>query len=169
MEVRSPLRGRIPVEVRVSNDQNDVAVDVDALGGLMSAVLEDMGVDGPGEASLLFVGRDEIAQLNKLHLHNPGPTDVLSFPIDAADVLAGVTERLVGDVVVCPAVAAAGASGHAGDTASELALLVVHGTLHLLGHDHAEPEERSRMWSAEQRLLREHWGSIPGDPWAAST
>ena len=114
-----------------------------------------------GELTLTFVDRDEIAALNREHLGKDGPTDVLSFPLDAAAEApggAGVPDRrfaserrdpstadpslgvpvLLGDVVVCPAVAAEQAPSHAGTLDDELALLVVHGVLHVLGHDHAD-------------------------------
>ena len=106
-----------------------------------------------------------------------GPTDVLSFPIDAAEaeiVLHGQpTNRgpdrsppdlgdmplLLGDVVVCPAVALRQAPDHAGTLDDELALLVVHGVLHVLGHDHGEPDERDAMRARELELLEaHHWG-----------
>ncbi len=72
---------------------------------------------------------------------------------------------MVGDVVVCPAVARDQAAEHAGDTDAELALLVVHGALHLCGHDHADDEDRDRMWERERELLDELWGPLSRDPW----
>jgi probable rRNA maturation factor len=92
-----------------------------------------------------------------------GPTDVLSFPLDDdtdADGLAGAdVPVLLGDVVICPAVAAEQAPDHAGTLDDELALLVVHGILHVLGHDHAEPAETAEMRAAElAHLERFHWG-----------
>src|SRR5690606_22035911 len=91
-------------------------------------------------------------------------TDVLSFPIDAHDALdrepsevptdAGeVPVVLLGDIVVCPAVAHRNAPGHAGSYPDEMALLIVHGVLHVLGHDHAEPEETKVMQARERELL----------------
>jgi probable rRNA maturation factor len=88
-----------------------------------------------------------------------GPTDVLSFPLDAADAAVpdGVPV-LLGDVVVCPIVAAEQAPQHAGTLDDELALLVVHGVLHVLGHDHATPAETEVMQARERELLeRHHW------------
>lgn len=141
-------------------------IDVDRYGALMAAVLAAEGVEGPGEANLYFVDANAIAQLNALHLHGGGPTDVLSFPIDAHEPMIGVEERMVGDVVVCPSVAAAGAADHAGTFADELALLVVHGTLHLVGHDHDVDERREVMWARERELVAAHWGQFTRDPWA---
>jgi probable rRNA maturation factor len=85
-----------------------------------------------------------------------GPTDVLSFPMDD-EPMTGVP-TLLGDVVISPAVAAEQFADHAGTFDDELALLVVHGILHVLGHDHAEPEETAAMRSRELDLLeRFHW------------
>lgn len=142
-----------------------VVVEVERYAALMAAVLLAEGVAGPGEANLIFVDRAAIAQLNSLHLGGGGPTDVLSFPIDAGEPMVGVEERMVGDVVICPSVAAEGAAEHAGNVADELALLVVHGTLHLIGHDHDVQERRDAMWARERELLAEHWGAFERDPW----
>ncbi|MCB1269741.1 MAG: rRNA maturation RNase YbeY, partial [Microthrixaceae bacterium] len=130
-------------------------------GRLAAAVLVAEG--RAGELTLTFVDPDEIAALNEEHMSKPGPTDVLSFPLDAdldpADVPDEFGPLLLGDVVVCPAVAAQAAPTHAGNLDDELALLVVHGVLHVLGHDHAEPEETTRMRAAELAHLAEHhWG-----------
>jgi probable rRNA maturation factor len=72
---------------------------------------------------------------------------------------------MVGDVVICPVVAWGGAADHAGSDDDEIALLVVHGALHLLGHDHALDEERSHMQARERALLAAHHGDLAGDPW----
>jgi len=90
-----------------------------------------------------------------------GPTDVLSFPMDD-DPTVGVP-TLLGDVVVSPAIASAQYADHAGTIEDELALLVVHGILHVLGHDHAEPGETAIMRACEVDLLqRFHWhGEAP--------
>lgn len=166
--IRSDLHAVDPlphVLVRAVDEQADVTIDVGRYAALMSYVLRDEGVAGPGEATLLFVDVDTISQLNALHMGVSGPTDVLSFPIDAGDTITGVDERLVGDVVVCPSVAAEGAPTHTGNLEDEVALLVVHGTLHLLGHDHAGDDERARMWHRERELMVEHWGELERDPW----
>ena len=138
-----------------------VPVDVDRWAALAHAVLADCGASG--ELTLTFVDRDEITALNAEHLGEDGPTDVLSFPLDAVD-----DERppsvpvLLGDVVVCPAVAVDQAAAHAGSVDDELALLVVHGVLHVVGHDHAEPDETAVMRERELVLLQmHHWH---GDP-----
>lgn len=136
-------------------------IDVDRWCRLAADVLRDEGRHG--ELTLTFVDRDEMAALNAEHMGKDGPTDVLSFPLDDDDVgvdVAGVdVPVLLGDVVVCPDVAREQAPEHAGDLDDELALLVVHGVLHVLGHDHAEPDETAVMRSRELELLiAYHWG-----------
>jgi probable rRNA maturation factor len=144
------------VTVVVSDEQSDVAVDADRWADLARAVLRSEGC--AGELTLTFVDRDEIAALNGEHMGKDGPTDVLSFPLDsvddAADAMPGPV--LLGDVVVCPAVASDAAPTHAGTLDDELALLVVHGILHVLGHDHAEPDETRVMHDRERALLEQH-------------
>ncbi len=127
------------------DEQDDEPVDLDRWSALAHDVLAAEGV--LGEVNLLFVGEEAMAALNEEHLGHEGPTDVLSFPIDGADADA---DGFVGDVVVCPAVARRNAPGHAGTYDDELALLVVHGLLHLLGHDHAEADEAAVMRERER-------------------
>ena len=152
------------VTVVVSDEQSDVTVDADRWGRLATAVLRDEG--RAGELTLTFVDRDEMSILNEQHMGKPGPTDVLSFPLDSvADGFADLPGPvLLGDVVVCPSVAAEAAATHAGTLDDELALLVVHGILHVLGHDHAEPDETRAMRERELELLgAHHWhGPAPG-------
>ena len=146
------------VTVVVSDEQNDVSVDASRWAALAEAVLASEG--RRGELTLTFVDRDEIAALNAEHMGVGGVTDVLSFPLDAASDadLALHGPVLLGDVVVCPAVAAESAPDHAGTLDDELALLVVHGVLHVLGHDHAETAETAAMRARElDHLMRHHW------------
>ena len=93
---------------------------------------------GEVELSLSFVDEPEMAGLHERYMGDAGPTDVLSFPLGE--------DGLLGDVVVCPAVAA----GNNPDRDAELRLLVVHGVLHLLGHDHEEDDERAVMWTKQE-------------------
>jgi len=133
-------------------------------------VLEDRGVKGDAEVSLLFVDETAVAALNERFLGHAGPTDVLSFPIEDEP---GPTGRspdfggsgpgtsaeqgaltLLGDVVICPEVAAHNALEHEVSLEDEVALLVVHGLLHLLGMDHEDEAEAERMEALEQQLLK---------------
>ncbi len=141
---------------------------------LVEGVLADMGVGGAGEMSVRFVDEDVMAELNERFMEVAGPTDVLSFPIDpfddddeAAPGLVGEppAPRLVGDVVLCPAVAARNAPGHAGSYDDEVALLLVHGVLHVCGMDHEEPIERAEMQQRERALLDLLHGPLAADPW----
>jgi probable rRNA maturation factor len=136
-----------------ADEQVEVEVDLDRWVALATAVLRAEEVTG--ELTLSFVDRTEIAALNTEHLGHDGDTDVLSFPLDDEPPVDG-TPRLLGDVVVCPAVAAGQAAGHAGTVDDEIALLVVHGVLHVLGHDHAEADERALMRRREVELLEAH-------------
>lgn len=146
-------------------------VDVERWRRLVAGVLA--AEHRRGELTLTFVDADEIAELNREHIGKDGPTDVLSFPLDAdqpesfAEAAPSATGAvpptvLLGDVVICPEVAAAQAADHAGTLDDELALLVVHGVLHVLGHDHAEPDETTAMRRRELDHLRAlHWGGEP--------
>lgn len=139
-----------------------------ALRLLAGRVLADEGVRGPAELGLGFVSEAEMAELNREWMGHDGPTDVLAWPLDAgADPLgdsvagegSGASEgmpTLLGDVVVCPAVAARQAATAGCDLADELALLVVHGVLHVLGHDHDGPEEEAAMQAREAAHLTRH-------------
>ena len=139
----------------VTDEQTDHEVDVTRWEALARQSLEASGVMGPAELSLLFVDEATMADLNVEHMGHEGPTDVLSFPIDAEDALTDGQDHhvLLGDVVICPAVAHRNAPGHAGTYPDEIALLTVHGILHVLGHDHAEPEETIVMQALERELL----------------
>ena len=155
---------------------NDL-VDTERWAGLARAVLRDEGV-GSGELGLRFVDTGPMAELNLAHMGTAGPTDVLAFPIDGGHGGAPTSEPtvLLGDVVVCPEYAARtngdsaapgnprstgdpaapGSPRSTGDPADELALLVVHGVLHVLGYDHAHEAEAAAMQTREQQLLAAH-------------
>jgi probable rRNA maturation factor len=158
------------VQVTVTDDC-DEDLDGPRWGALLAAVLAAEGVPAGAEAGLTFVTPSAMADLNQAHMGSDGPTDVLAFPIDGPDAAGsgGVAPPgMVGDVVICPVVAWAGAAGHAGSDTDELALLVVHGALHLLGHDHAEADERAVMQARERALLAAHHGALAGDPWGSA-
>jgi probable rRNA maturation factor len=102
-----------------------------------------------GLISVTFLGRDSMRRLNAAHKGQDRPTDVLSFP------LAGPTGHVVGDVYICPWVARREARSRGISLREELIRLVVHGTLHALGHDHPEGAERTRsgMWRRQERYV----------------
>jgi probable rRNA maturation factor len=150
---------------RPRHERDGVAIDVERWRKLAESALDSEGAEG--ELTVTFIGVDEIADLNLEHMGEPGPTDVLSFPLDtgASSGSTSGVPTLLGDVVVCPAVAAEQFVEHAGTLDDELALLVVHGVLHVLGHDHAAAVEATRMRDRELVLLIDHhWR---GDPPAA--
>lgn len=127
--------------VLISNRQ-DRPVDEPALARLASETLRGEGHTDV-ELSVSLVSREEIADLHDRYLGEPGPTDVLSFPQDEE---AGEGMRLLGDVVVCPEVAAEQEGPE-----SDVGLLLVHGILHLLGYDHQTDEDRAAMWARQAR------------------
>jgi probable rRNA maturation factor len=130
------------------DDRQGSSVDVDGLIALARTVLIGEGIPR-SELSVSIVTDEEIADLHQRYLGETGPTDVLSFPLDEQDVDEdGV--RILGDVVIAPAVAA---RNNPKDTAAELRLLVVHGILHLLGHDHLEDAPRAEMWTRQERYV----------------
>ena len=134
-------------------DEQTHPVDSDRVLRLATFVLADQRVPEAMEASVLFVDRGAIAELNEHHMGKDGPTDVLAFPIDLPGETRAGEAAILGDVVLCPEVAAEQAPEHGVTPEAEIELLVVHGLLHLLGHDHAEPDERTRMFSLTDRLL----------------
>jgi len=139
------------IHVIGDNRQDLHAVDVDRWQQLAATVLEAEGVDGEVELNLSFVDRDEMTTLNVEHMGGTEATDVLSFPLDDdSSPLFDGQPRLLGDIVICPELVHQQAPG---EPADEMALMVVHGVLHILGMDHAEPEETAVMKAAEQRHL----------------
>lgn len=134
-------------------DEQTLSVDLPGLQRLARFVLQAQHVPEAMEVSLLCVDVEAMTQLNHHHMGAVGPTDVLAFPIDLPGESLGPEPAILGDVVLCPAVAVEQAARHGGTPDSEMQLLVVHGILHLLGHDHAEPEERDVMFALTDRLL----------------
>ena len=157
------------IDVFAADEQQDHPMDVGRWAALARRVLIARGIKGETEVSLLFVDEDAIAALNAQFLGKTGPTDVLSFPIEDEPGPGGrspdfggsgpgaVPEEgalmLLGDVVICPTVAARNAVEHEVALDDEVALLVVHGLLHLLGLDHEDEAEAERMETIEQQLL----------------
>ncbi|MDN4481436.1 rRNA maturation RNase YbeY [Demequina muriae] len=138
------------------NNETDVSVDEVEFAELATYVLNEMHVADGAELAILFVDEAAMEQLHLQWMDEPGPTDVLSFPMDelrpgTAD--APTPAGLLGDIVVCPTVAArqAATAGHTPE--EEMLLLTTHGILHLLGYDHAEPEEEKEMFALQRRLL----------------
>jgi probable rRNA maturation factor len=142
---------------------NETATDLDEkdLSGLCRFVLDRMRIHPQAELAVLLVDPETMAQLHLQWMDEPGPTDVLAFPMDELRPTPHDEEPapgLLGDVVICPDVAREQAR-HAGHSVQdELRLLTTHGILHLLGYDHGEPAEEKQMFELQQQLLVE-WGA----------
>ncbi|BCJ63786.1 rRNA maturation RNase YbeY [Polymorphospora rubra] len=146
------------MSIEIANESG-VGVDTDAVLAVARHALEEMGVNPLAELSVLLVDIDYMTELNHRWMDGDGPTDVLAFPMDEGSVdhgpgeVAGGEPALLGDIVLCPEVAAKQAVTAGHSAADELHLLTVHGVLHLLGYDHAEPEEEREMFELQARLL----------------
>ncbi|MDA8391198.1 MAG: rRNA maturation RNase YbeY [Actinomycetota bacterium] len=168
-------------EVFVGDEQSALPMEVDRWGGLARYVLEAEAVPEDCELSILFVDRGTIAALNGRFREVDEPTDVLAFGIDDDQGVGSGRSPdgggtgpgwvppepadmpfLLGDVVICPEVAAANAAEHGVTLDREVALLVVHGILHLRGHDHEEEKEAQEMERLEQELLERWWAGEAG-------
>ena len=130
-------------------------IDAKAFSDLGLWVMDQMRVSTQSDLTILFVDPDPIAELHERWMSLEGPTDVMSFPMDELRPGDGKTtmEGVLGDLVICPWVAAqqAAAAGHS--TMQEMMLLTNHGILHLLGYDHVTPEQERQMFGLQRQLL----------------
>ena len=153
------------MSIEVANESG-VAVDEQGLVRVARHVLERLGVSPLAELSLLLVDVEAMEKLHVRWMDEPGPTDVLAFPMDELDLRGsrgvghgGSDEpeeagpAVLGDVVLCPVVAERQAVEAGHSTEDELQLLCTHGVLHLLGYDHGEPEEHAEMFGLQGELL----------------
>ena len=141
------------IEIR---NETTVAVDENEFVDLARFVFEAMHLHPATEMAILFVDEEAMEALHVQWLDLPGPTDVMSFPMD--ELTPGSPEQsapegLLGDVVVCPTVAAAQAAQSGHSAVEEMLLLTVHSILHLLGYDHEDEEEKTVMFELQRRLL----------------
>jgi probable rRNA maturation factor len=164
------------MSIEVANESG-ISVDEPALAALARFVLDEMRMHPLAELSVLLVDVPTIADLHQRWLGEAGPTDVLAFPMDelrppppgsdradrARTAEADSAPALLGDVVLCPQVATEQAHEAQRPVADELEMLCTHGILHLLGFDHAEPDERATMFGLQDRLL-DSWRAerVPG-------
>jgi len=152
------------MSIEIANESG-VDVDIAELEKLARLVLDEMGVHPLVELSIRLVDVDSMTSLHEHFMDEPGPTDVLAFPmdelhdqrIDGDDLNAPPT--LLGDVVLCPAVASKQAAEAGHSTAVELHLLCTHGVLHLLGYDHSDDSEEKEMFGLQRQLL-ERWAQV---------
>ena len=137
-------------------NESGVEVDVAELTSLCRFVMRRMRLHPQTEMTMRLVDTETIATLNAQWMGKQGPTDVLSFPMDELRPGSEGEDSppgLLGDVVLCPQVAARQARTAGHSTAEELLLLTTHGILHLLGYDHAEPDEEKEMFGLQRKLL----------------
>ena len=153
------------MSIEIANESG-IDVDESQLAGLARHVLDDMRVHPLAELSVLLVDEQAMTELHVRWMGEDGPTDVLAFPMDELRMPqpgashgehgpseADVADVLLGDVVICPQVAAVQAAEAQHDIRDEIDLLCTHGILHLLGYDHAEPDEHATMFGLQDRLL----------------
>lgn len=145
------------MSIEVLNESGQ-PLDVDGLVGLSRFVLERMRVHPMAELCIKAVDEETMTGLNEKWMEGTGPTDVLAFPMD--ELRPGLVneepeEGILGDLMLAPTIAAKQAETAGHSTEAELELLTVHGILHLLGYDHAEPEEHREMFGLQDRLLEE--------------
>ncbi|HTS98979.1 MAG TPA: rRNA maturation RNase YbeY [Streptosporangiaceae bacterium] len=163
------------MSIEIANESG-VAVDEARLAALARHVLDGMRVHPLAELSVLLVDEAAMADLHQRWLGEPGPTDVLAFPMDelrppspgGGQAEHGgddeASQALLGDVVLCPQVAVEQAGRAQHSVPDELDLLCTHGILHLLGYDHAEPDEHATMFGLQDKLLAEWRAGRDGDP-----
>lgn len=131
-------------------------------------VIARMDVHPAAELSMVLVDLDTMADLHVRWMDLPGPTDVMSFPMDELEP-GGRPDSpepgpsMLGDIVLCPEFAMGQAQKAEHSLDHELALLTVHGVLHLLGYDHAEPEEEKEMFALQGQLLEEWYVSLSAE------
>ena len=148
--------------IEIANESN-VKLDEADIRSLVLFGMNHLKVHPAAEVAVVFVDEEAMEQLHVQWMGEPGPTDVLSFPIDElrpgrdGEVSA---EGILGDIVVCPAVAQkqADAQGHALQT--EVQMLTIHGLLHLLGFDHAEPDEEAEMFGLQGDILTSYRAGV---------
>jgi len=138
------------------NNESGIEVDESALLRLAAYELDFLRVHPDAELAILLVDEAAMEQLHVQWMDEPGPTDVLSFPMD--ELRPGSDDEitpagLLGDIVLCPQVAVAQAEEAGHSVLDELLLLTAHGMLHLLGFDHAEPEDEKEMFGIQRDIL----------------
>jgi probable rRNA maturation factor len=138
------------------NNESALPADEEELSRLGRFVLDSLYVHPEAELSIILVDTEAIERLHIEWMDEPGPTDVLSFPMD--ELRPGTAAKptppgVLGDIVICPQVAAEQAKKAGHPVSEEMLLLATHGILHLLGYDHAEPEEKEEMFSLQRQLL----------------
>lgn len=138
------------------NNESDAEVDELALLQLAEFTLGALRIHPQAELSILLVDEDAMAELHQRFMGLPGPTDVLSFPMDelrSPGPGQSPPRGTLGDIVICPQFTSAQAPENGREPAEEMQYLLVHGLLHLLGHDHAEPAAKAEMFGLNDRII----------------
>jgi probable rRNA maturation factor len=138
------------------NNESGVAVDEAALVRLATFAMDQLRIHPLAELSILLVDEAAMTAYHVKYMGEDGPTDVLSFPMDELrppDDDEEAPDGLLGDIVLCPTVTARQAAEHGRTAAEETEYLLVHGLLHLLGFDHAEPDQKAEMFGIKDKLL----------------
>jgi probable rRNA maturation factor len=138
------------------NNESGQPVDTEALVALATFALDRLRIHPLAELSIVLVDEETMSAYHERFMGEPGPTDVLSFPMDELRAPTGEEEPpegLLGDIVLCPQVTSRQAAEHGRTAEEEAEYLLVHGLLHLLGHDHAEPEEKKVMFDLKDAVL----------------
>ena len=138
------------------NNESGVEVDEQRLLRLARFILDELRIHPQAELSILLIDEATMSEYHERFMGLPGPTDVLSFPMDELRPPGDGDEPplgLLGDVVLCPTVTAAQAAENGRTPEGEADYLLVHGLLHLLGYDHAEPDEKAVMFGLNDRLV----------------
>ena len=139
--------------IEIANNSG-VACNEDQIVDVAAFALDKMGIHPESDLGITLVDEDEITKLHIQWMDLPGPTDVLSFPMDELKPFsASDGPGIIGDIVICPQFAAKQAINHS--TEEEISLLTVHGVLHLLGFDHVEEEEHKVMFGLQDKTLAE--------------
>ncbi len=138
------------------NNESGQPADTSGLVAIARFVLDELRIHPLAELSIVLVDVETMTSYHEKFMDEPGPTDVLSFPMDELRPPREheePPEGLLGDIVLCPEVTAAQAAEHHRTPDQEAEYLLVHGILHLLGHDHAEPEEKAVMFGLHHKLM----------------
>lgn len=149
------------MSIELSNE-SEVVIDLDRVQALAIHVRDELKLHPQVDVGVIFVDEEPMTELHIKWMDEPGPTDVLSFPMDelrpGSDLMPS-PEGILGDIVVCPQVAAEQAAKAGHETIDEILLLVTHGMLHLVGFDHAEPEEEREMFGLQKQFLTSFYES----------
>lgn len=138
------------------NNESGQEADEPGLVALATFALSQLRIHPQAELSILLVDEDTMSAYHEKYMDEGGPTDVLSFPMDELrppNDSEDPPEGLLGDIVLCPSVTSRQAAEHGREPDEEAEYLLVHGLLHLLGFDHAEPEEKAEMFGLKDKLL----------------